>query len=352
MAEKRKRGGAKGRAAAAPAAPVAAAPAANAPDAPPAVIRIGTRGSELALRQARMVERALTERGYATELVTFTTLGDLRLDQPLHGIGGKGLFTQELEDRLQDGHLDCAVHSLKDLPTDPPYGIEVCAELPREDPRDVLVVRPGVAATSLRDLPEGARVGTSSLRRRAQLLALRPDLDVTDLRGNVPTRLRKVDEGRVDAAILAAAGLIRLDLRERITAYLDPPEWLPAAGQGVVAVQIRSADDRMRHLAEALHHRPTAIATRAERTFLDALNGGCQVPIGALAAPGADGRLTLHGLVADLEGKTVLRGSRLIDPSDPTVGAMELANELLAQGGTEILQFLRQLAKVPAPQPE
>jgi len=346
MAEKRKRGKSRAQ----PATP--AAPAAAPDAAPPPAVRIGTRASELAMRQARMVVRALAERGVQSELVTYTTTGDLRLDQPLHGIGGKGLFTQELEDDLQDGRLDCAVHSLKDLPTDPPYGIEVCAELPREDPRDALIVRAGVAATSVRDLPEGAKVGTSSLRRRAQLLALRPDLDVVDLRGNVPTRLRKLDDGKVDAAILAAAGLIRLGLRDRITAYLDPPEWLPAAGQGVVALQIRSADDRMRRLAESMHHRPTAIATRAERTFLDALNGGCQVPIGALVVADAGGALTLHGLVADLEGQTVIRGSRPIDPSDPTVGAMELADELLVKGATEILQYLRQLDKLPAPQPE
>jgi hydroxymethylbilane synthase len=189
-------------------------------------VRIATRSSELALRQARLVAAALEGLGARGELVTYTTVGDRTLDQPLSAIGAKGLFTQELEADLAAGRVDCCVHSLKDLPTASPDGLAVVAQLPREDPRDALVLAPGVEATGIADLPAGARVGTSSLRRRAQLLALRPDLDVRELRGNVPTRLRKVDGGEVDAAVLAAAGLHRLELAERVAAYLDAPAWL------------------------------------------------------------------------------------------------------------------------------
>jgi hydroxymethylbilane synthase len=314
-------------------------------------VRIGTRGSELALRQAQLVEASLVERGVPTELVTYTTVGDRRMNEPLRAIGAKGLFTAELENDLQDGALDCAVHSLKDLPTDSPYGVQVVTELQREDPRDVLVLSGETRATGLDDLPRGATVGTSSLRRRAQLMARRPDLKLVELRGNVPTRLRKVEEGRVDAAILAAAGLIRLGLRERIAVFLDPPDWLPAAGQGVIAVQARAADERMRGLLAPLHHAPTALASYAERTFLEALDGGCQVPIGALLVDGEEGPV-LHGLIADPDGRRVLRASRALDPTSPATTAVELAGELMEQGGLELLQYLRKAGKVPTPQPE
>jgi hydroxymethylbilane synthase len=246
------------------------------------VVRIGTRASELALRQARLVESALLARGIRSELVTFKTVGDKKLDQALTEIGAKGLFTHELEVALSKGKIDCAVHSLKDLPTESPEGLEVIAQLEREDPRDVLVVNRGTGAENLDDLPAGSRVGTSSLRRRAQLLARRPDLEAVELRGNVPTRLKKVETGAVHAAILAAAGLIRLEVEQRITMFLELPDWLPAAGQGAIAVQVRSDDSRMRDLLLPLNHEMTSITTRAERAFLAALEGGCQVPIGAL----------------------------------------------------------------------
>jgi hydroxymethylbilane synthase len=215
------------------------------------VIRIGTRSSELALRQARLVQAALTARGLESELVTYRTVGDKRLDEPLSSIGAKGLFTKELETDLLKGKTHLAVHSLKDLPTDSPEGLAVAAVLEREDPRDALVVNGRINASSLADLPRGSRVGTSSLRRRAQLLATRPDLEVAELRGNVPTRLKKVDEGRVHAAILAAAGLHRLGAHQHITCYLDAPAWLPAAGQGAIAVQVRTDDARMRSREDA-----------------------------------------------------------------------------------------------------
>jgi hydroxymethylbilane synthase len=318
-------------------------------DAP--AVRIATRASELALRQARLVEAAFERQGVPGELKTFKTTGDRRLDEPLSAIGGKGLFTKELETALLKGTVDCCVHSLKDLPTESPAGLIVGAVLAREDPRDVLVLNDVIEAEGLHDIPRGSRIGTSSLRRRAQLLALRPDLDVVELRGNVPTRLRKVDDGQVHAAILAAAGLHRLDARQRISAYLESPEWLPAAGQGAIAVQIREDDPRMRELVTALNHEPTMIATRAERAFLAALEGGCQVPIGALAMD-TDSGLVLYGLIADVTGRQVVRGQRTFGDDDPELVGVRLANDLRSQGATEVLGSLRGMERVPAPQPE
>jgi len=318
----------------------------------PAVIRIGTRSSELALRQARLVQAALEGRGLTCELVTYRTVGDKRLDEPLSSIGAKGLFTKELEQDLLKGKTHLAVHSLKDLPTDSPEGLVVAAVLEREDPRDVLVVNGRILAQSLDDLPRGSRIGTSSLRRRAQLLAARPDLEVAELRGNVPTRLKKIDEGRVHAAILAAAGLHRLGARQHVTCYLDAPGWLPAAGQGAIAVQVRAGDARVRALADALNDAPTMRAVVAERAFLAALEGGCQVPIGAVAVPTPDGGGMLHGLIAAIDGSRIVRGSIPLDANDPALSGIRLANELRGQGATEILEGLRRAEHLPAPQPE
>ena len=314
-------------------------------------LRIGTRSSELALRQARLVQAALVDRGVESELVTYKTLGDKRLDEPLSAIGAKGLFTKELEVDLRKGKTDLAVHSLKDLPTDSPPGLMVGAVLEREDPRDALVLNRAIMGQSLDDLPRGSRVGTSSLRRRAQLLALRPDLEVAELRGNVPTRLKKVDEGRVHAAILAAAGLHRLGAHQHIACYLDAPRWLPAAGQGAIAVQVREDDERMRALADALNDAPTMLAVRAERAFLQALEGGCQVPIGALAVP-ADGGALLHGMIADVHGARVVRGTIALDLAEPELSGVRLANQLRGEGATEILEGLRRANHLPSPQPE
>ncbi|HUQ99307.1 MAG TPA: hydroxymethylbilane synthase [Gemmatimonadaceae bacterium] len=315
------------------------------------VVRIGTRASELALRQARLVQAALATRGVDSELVTFKTTGDKNLDQPLSEIGAKGLFTRELEVALSKGKIECAVHSLKDLPTELPDGLEIAAQLEREDPRDVLIVNRITGAESITDLPAGSRVGTSSLRRRAQLLALRPDLEVVELRGNVPTRLNKVETGKVHAAILAAAGLIRLDAQQRITMFLDPPGWLPAAGQGAIAIQIRSDDNRMKALAASLDHGPTSHSTRAERAFLAALEGGCQVPIGALVAD-VRGTHTLYGMLSDLTGQHIVRGSRPLDMKSPEATGEALAAEIRSRGGSSLLVELRQSTKIPSPQPE
>lgn len=294
-----------------------------------------------------MVADRLQSAGVESELVTYKTAGDKNLAQPLSEIGAKGLFTKELEDDLARGKVHCCVHSLKDLPTAMPEGLELAAVLPREDPRDVLVVNHFVGASSIAELPRGSRVGTSSLRRRAQLLALRRDLDVVELRGNVPTRIRKVDEGKVHAAILAAAGLHRLDIHQRISGYLDAPAWLPAAGQGAIAVQVRSDDDWARTVAAALTDAATQTATRAERSFLAALEGGCQVPIGAL---GADGQL--HGFISSLDGTRVVRGRIALDMADPASSGRALAAQLRRDGGDEVLAGLRRAERLPAPQPE
>lgn len=304
------------------------------------VVRIGTRSSALAMAQAHQVAALLAGLGARTELVEYTTIGDRILDRPLSAIGEKGLFTAELEADLRAGRTDCAVHSLKDLPTADPDGLTVVALLEREDPRDAFVARAGSTVRSLAELPHGARVGTSSLRRRAQLLALRPDLEVCELRGNVGTRLRKLDEGQVDAALLAAAGLRRLGLADRITALMDPPAWLSAPGQGAIAVQARADDAPMRDLLAQLDHAPTRRAITAERALLATLEGGCQVPIGA-AVVERDGALMLHGCIADLGGRQVLRGEQPVGEADPSAAGVALAHALLANGASAILEDLR-----------
>jgi hydroxymethylbilane synthase len=312
---------------------------------------IATRASELALRQARQVQAALADRGVEAELKTYRTTGDKRLDEPLSAIGAKGLFTKELERDLAKGKVHCCVHSLKDLPTDMPPGLEVIALLPREDPRDALIVNQVVGVSTLEELPPGTRVGTSSLRRRAQLLAARPDIDVVDLRGNVPTRIKKVDEGQVHAAILAAAGLHRLGVSQHISSYLEAPAWLPAAGQGAIAIQVRHDDEEMRTLFAALGDRDTMIDVNAERAFLAALEGGCQVPIGALVIRSGSS-IVLHGFISDIKGRHVVRGEMALDADQPELSGVRLANELRHRGATEILESLRRAEHLPSPQPE
>lgn len=307
-----------------------------------APLRIGTRSSELALFQARQVASLLAALGVESELVTYTTIGDRILDKPLSAIGEKGLFTAELEADLLAGRTDCAVHSLKDLPTADPAGLFVVAMLEREDPRDAFVTRPGITATSLEELPEGAKVGTSSLRRRAQLRAARPDLEVCELRGNVGTRLRKIDEGQVDAALLAAAGLKRLGLGHRIVSVLNAPDWLGAPGQGAIAVQARANDERIVGILQQLDHAATRLSVTAERALLASLEGGCQVPIGAATLDEPEYGLMLHGIVASIDGETVVRGGLPINKSDPAASGRELARQLHAAGGAGILAELRE----------
>ena len=315
------------------------------------VIRIGTRASELALRQARQVQAALAALDLKTELVTFKTAGDKRIDEPLAAIGAKGLFTKELENALRSGKVECCVHSLKDLPTESPDGVVIAAILEREDPRDALVVNDSLGVGTIEELPRGSRVGTSSLRRRALLLARRSDLEVVDLRGNVPTRLRKVDDGQVHAAILAIAGLNRLGVHQRVDEVLDPPGWLPAAGQGAIAVQAREDDTRMVEVLASLDHAPTGIAVRAERACLAEMEGGCQVPIGALAMADGEG-LTLHAFISDPRGTHLVRGHATVDAENAEGAGRRVAYDILSRGGRYVLERLRAESKIPVPAPE
>jgi hydroxymethylbilane synthase len=317
-------------------------------------LRIASRGSELALWQAQAVEAALraADPEVEVDIGVVRTTGDRILDVPLAKIGDKGLFTKELDEALLRGEADLAVHSLKDVPTRLPEGLALAAVTEREDPRDVLLAREGVSA-AVAELPPGARVGTSSLRRRAQLRALRPDLEVLDLRGNLNTRLAKLDAGEYDAILLAAAGVRRLGWEERISGVLEPDAWLPAVGQGALAVVARSEDRATLARVRALHHPDTADATAAERAFLSALEGGCQIPIGALATVSGDA-VTLQGLVADLEGAPLLRGERSGARDAAREVGTRLAEELLERGAGEILSRIRehtheQVRPAPAP---
>lgn len=310
-------------------------------------VRIASRGSELALWQSRTVRDRLVEAHpeLDPEIIVIRTTGDRILDVPLARIGDRGLFTKEIDEALLDGRADLAVHSLKDVPTRLPDGLTIAAVTERADPRDVLVGPAGQRPT-LADLPAGARIGTSSLRRRAQLKHRRPDLEIVDLRGNLNTRFARLDEGAYDAILLAAAGVDRLGWSDRISERLDPPEWLPAVGQGALAIVARHDDIRIARLLEPLHHGPTAICISAERTFLRALEGGCQVPIGALAEISAE-QVVLHGLIADLEGEQVLRDRIEGSALDSARLGDALAERLLGRGGGEILRSIRDATPAP-----
>jgi hydroxymethylbilane synthase len=274
-------------------------------------LRIGTRGSPLALAQAAMVRARLAEaHGLAPERIevrTIRTTGDTIRDRPLSELGGKGLFTKEIEEALAAGDVDLAVHSAKDMPTVLPDGLIIAAVLPREDPRDVLISR---KANSLRTLPANAVVGTASLRRQAQVLALRPDLKVVPLRGNVETRLRKLEAGEADATLLALAGLKRLDLAGRATAILSTEEMLPAVGQGAICIEIRADDEDLRRLLAPLDDRATAVCVTAERACLAELDGSCHTPIAALAELESGESLRLRALIALPDGSSVHRDER------------------------------------------
>jgi len=302
-------------------------------------VRVATRGSLLALTQTGWLVDRLREANPGTEfeLITFKTVGDKVLDVALSQIGGKGLFTKELEDALLAGEADIAVHSLKDMPTEQPEGLVLACTPPREDPRDVVITPDG---TKFMDLAPGTKVGTSSLRRLAQLRAVRPDLEYVSIRGNVDTRLRKLMEGQVGALIMAAAGFHRTGLAGRITEYLNPESCLPAPGQGALAVEIRSADAAIGEMVAKVHDAATATAVTAERALLGRLQGGCQVPIGAYAKV-ADGRIHLEGLIASTDGARVIRHSAVGAESEAQALGEDLALWLLENGGREILEGLR-----------
>jgi hydroxymethylbilane synthase len=293
---------------------------------------IGSRGSKLALWQAEQARERLQALNpeFEVRIEIIKTTGDVKSD-PLSVIGGKGVFTKELEDALLDGRIDIAVHSLKDLPTILPDRLSIAAICEREDARDALVLRAGVKGGSLMDLPRDAVVGTSSQRRLAQLKALRRDVEVKDLRGNVDTRIRQLDEGQYDAVILASAGLVRLGLQDRISARIEIEEMLPAVGQGAIAIETNSDNEFAVQSASRLDHHETRIACLAERAFLRGLGGGCQFPIAAHAILD-NGQLKLDGLVAKPDGSEILRGSLSGSADDPEGLGSELALQLIKQG--------------------
>lgn len=303
---------------------------------------IGTRGSPLALWQAEWVRTALRQRfpGVAVELAIIKTQGDKILDVPLAKVGGKGLFVKEIEEALLDGRADVAVHSMKDMPAEIPAGLIIGAVPERENPADALVSRDG---RTLRQLPAGGVIGTSSLRRAAQLRHVRPDLEVVPLRGNVETRLRKLDTDDLAAVVLAAAGVTRLGLTQRVAEYLDEETMLPAVGQGALCIEIRGGDPRIGPMVAVLDHPPTRTAVSGERAFLKRLQGGCQVPIAGHGRLEAE-RFTLTGLVADVDGGTLVK-HRLSGPaaSAEQIG-IELAETLLGRGADEILRKLTGIA--------
>jgi hydroxymethylbilane synthase len=305
----------------------------------PSALVIATRKSKLALWQAEHVAALLRQAhpGLSVELLPMTTKGDRILDRSLATIGGKGLFIKELETALEDGRARLAVHSMKDMPTDLPAGMMLAAMLTRADPRDALITRGGLA---LGDLPHGAPLGTSSLRRRAQLLALRPDLSIRTLRGNVETRLKRLDDGELDAIVLAAAGLIRLGLEARIGTLLDPGVSLPAVGQGVIGIECRSDDAAAREAVRVLNDPAAQAEVTAERAFARRLGGSCQSPIAALAELDAQGRLTLRGLVAEPNGSRVIRDCAAGSAAQAEALGDRLAERVLAAGAGELLERL------------
>ena len=305
------------------------------------VPRLGTRGSLLALTQSKWVAAALeTSGGPKVEIEVIRTVGDERLDQPLHEISGQGLFTRELDEAVLSARIQLAVHSLKDLPTVLREGLCIAATPGRVDPRDVLVGPEG-NQTTLASLKENAVVGTSSLRRVALLRAFRRDVTPRTIRGNVDTRLRKLDEGQFDAIILAAAGLTRLGLARRASEWLEGTAWLPAPGQGALAIVTRTEDAETRHLVGALNDPDSFAAVSAERTLLEALGGGCEMPIGALGVP-YDEKLRLWGLVASPDGRRVVRGDLTGSLADPQALGHALAELLRERGAEAILAELNE----------
>ncbi len=314
---------------------------------PHSALVIGTRGSQLALWQANHVAERLRAAypGVEVRLETIKTTGDKILDVPLAQVGGKALFVKEIEEALLGGSVDLAVHSMKDVPTDLAAGLTIAAVTEREDPLDVLISRTGAR---LHDLPSGARVGTSSLRRQAQLLHHRPDLTIVGLRGNLDTRIRKLDTQGLDAIVLAAAGVKRLGWMDRITEFLSPEICLPAIGQGALGIESREPraegreggpEARVAEMVRLLDHSETHAAVLAERAFLRRLGGGCQVPFAAHAEI-AEGHILLRGLVAMPDGRRLLRGERRGGQDEGEAVGTALAEDLLAGGAAEILQSI------------
>ena len=305
------------------------------------LLRLGTRGSPLALAQAHETQRLLTEAhpelAGAIEIVTIQTTGDMIQDRALSAIGGKGLFTKEIEDGLLGGSIDLAVHSMKDVPTALPEGLEISAILQREDPRDAFF---SDSAPSLAALPAGARVGSASLRRQAQIKALRPDLEVVTFRGSVQTRLRKLAEGQVAATLLAVAGLNRLGQRDLVTAVLETDEMLPAPAQGAIGLEMHKDNDRVRGLVAAIHHDRTAQRISAERACLAELDGSCRTPIAALATI-EDDTLYLKSLLASPDGRQIFRAERHGPISDAVAMGRDAGRALKTDAGPDFFKMIQ-----------
>ena len=302
---------------------------------------IGTRGSKLALWQSEYIKakiEALT--GLPVTLKIIKTTGDKILDVPLAKVGGKGLFTKELEVELMAGAVDLCVHSMKDVPTELPDGLVIAAMPERVDPRDVLVSGAGYDLTTL---PEGGRVGTSSLRRVAQVRALRPDVEIVDVRGNLDTRMRKAEDGEVDAVILAAAGITRMGWAERITSYIPTTQMVSAVGQGAIGIEIREDDEFMLHVMERIGHPETMECVTAERVVMRRLEGGCQVPIGAYARY-EDDTLTMDAVVGSVDGTHIVREQLCGDAGQPEALGEAMVERLLALGAGQILAGIRDAA--------
>ena len=300
---------------------------------------IGTRGSKLALWQSNYIKGRIEEATGATvELKIIKTTGDKILDVPLAKVGGKGLFTKELEVELLAGTVDLCVHSMKDVPTELPEGCVIAATPERVDPRDVIVSGPG--GYNLETLPHGARLGTSSLRRRSQTVALRPDLEIVDVRGNLDTRMRKAEEGEVHAVILASAGITRMGWADRISHYISPQQMVPAVGQGAIAVEIREDDSFMTEVCHALNHPETFTCITAERVVMRTLEGGCQVPIGAYARFEGD-ELVMDGLVGSVDGARIVRERVCGAVDDPLGLGHAMVARLRELGAGSILAEIR-----------
>ncbi|MDP2799756.1 MAG: hydroxymethylbilane synthase [Deltaproteobacteria bacterium] len=299
-------------------------------------LRIGTRGSALAMTQSTWVKDEIEARlpGSRVSLVKITTQGDKILDVPLAKVGGKGLFVKEIEEALLRGEIDLAVHSMKDVPTDLPPALHIGITTKREDPRDVLISKEKMR---LADLPLKARIGTSSLRRSAQLLAYRGDLEIVPLRGNLDTRIRKLKTESLHAVIVAAAGINRMGIKDVITEYLPVEIMLPAIGQGALGIELRREDKDLLEAISFLNHTETAITVRAERSYLKRLEGGCQVPIGAFGEI-RDGQLILRGIVADPSGVRFFKKDMIGSLSDPESLGTALAEDILGMGARQVLE--------------
>ncbi|WP_029134817.1 hydroxymethylbilane synthase [Sedimenticola selenatireducens] len=303
-------------------------------------LRIATRKSPLAMWQAEHVAKLLRQAhpGLQVELIGMSTQGDKILDTPLAKIGGKGLFVKELEQGMLEGRADIAVHSMKDVPVELPEGLHLAVIMEREDPRDAFVSN---RYSRLEDLPEGSVVGTSSLRRQCQLADRRPDLKIAPLRGNVNTRLRKLDEGEFDAIILATAGLKRLGFQQRITSYIESGDSLPAIGQGAIGIECRSDDERVNALIQPLHDPETACCVLAERAMNHRLMGGCQVPIAGFAVLN-HGKLFMRGLVGEPDGSRIMRAEINGPAGEAEALGIAVAEDLLGQGADQVLKHLYQ----------